>query len=64
MSAMAKQLSYNFIFLFLSLSLNAQKQGQARIDSLTKEVNNYVFKCKDTCLSDTLKVLSLNLLGW
>ncbi len=48
----------------LSKCAYSQKKGQERIDSLTEEVNEYAFKCSDTCLADTNKVLTLNLLAW
>lgn len=42
----------------------AQKTGQAKIDSLIQSLNTYKFKCADTCLADSSKVIILNLLAW
>lgn len=41
----------------------AQKP-QAKIDSLLQNINTYKFKCADTCLADSSKVIIINSLAW
>lgn len=54
-------------FLFFSFKTHnvlAQKQGQERIDSLLFVLINYHSTCDYTCLADSLKINTLNKLGF
>ncbi|CAN5697412.1 hypothetical protein BH11BAC1_BH11BAC1_04280 [soil metagenome] len=60
---MNKHVTYICLFLFVSTFANAQKQGQAKIDSISIELKNYKQKCADICLADSNKVILLNSLS-
>ncbi len=52
------------VILFSYSTLLAQKQGQEKIDSLLFVLINYHSTCDYTCLADSLKINTLNRLGF